>query len=398
MDVLKEIEKHGLTLEEYEKILNTISDKKDGIVDLDWSDICDMYELKLNKDSVRKANDSLFGGYFVKKYFEYKNENSFTDSEIIQRIEEKKKELKLEQIRIQDEKRVNNKYMRATARHDRLVETLKNEMSNFEPLEINRTTKFINGHTQASLLISDLHYGIECDNYWNKYNMKIANDRMMKLVDDVVYYCKCHKVSVLHIELLGDLISGFIHKTLEIENEVNVIKQVIGCSELLSNCINKLANELEVINVYITHGNHSRAKANYKENVEVENFEYLIWEFLKLRVAREDVIFNESDIDETIIHYKINDEHIFGTHGHLDKVNSVAQNFATMFNGTKIKAIHCGHLHHEYTNSVNNIKVVMNSTASGVDNHSKNLRYVGNPSQTLLIYDGNNTININIEL
>ena len=398
MNIDKELAKQGLTLEQYDSILKDIADKKDGITDLDWSDICDKYNLQLNKDSIRKMNDGLFGGYFVKKYMEQKIENGISDNEVIQQIEDKKRELSSERIRVQDEKRANSKYMRAAARHDRIVETFKRELQNFEPLEIKEVNKNQYKHNEASLLISDLHYGISCNNYWNKYDTSIAKKRMEHLTSEVIRYCKVMCVDVIHIELLGDLISGFIHKTLEIENEVNVINQVIECSEILAQCINIIANNIPTVNVYITHGNHSRTKANYKENVEVENFEYLIWEFLRLRVVRDNVNFIENDIDTTFIHYEIEGEHVFGVHGHLDKVNSIAQNFSTMFNGMKIKAIHCGHLHHEYTNCVNGIKVVMNSTASGVDEHSKNMRYVGKPSQTLLVYDNTNTININIEL
>lgn len=383
---------------QFEYIIRITNGKKDKSLDIDyveWSEL--VYGKSYSSDVARR----MFYGVerFISVYEEEKELiHNIDDSEIIKKIEEKTKELKFEQVKVQDERRVNNRYIRATARHERLLDTLREELSKFEPLKINKVDKYRRGYTQASLLISDLHYGIECDNYWNVYNTDIANKRMMKLVEDVIYYCQCHDVSILHVELLGDLISGYIHRTLEIENEVDVIKQVIGCSELLAVCINRLADELDTVKVYITHGNHSRTKPNYKENVEIENFEYLIWEFLKLRVTRDDVVFHKSDIDETIIHYEIDGEHIFGTHGHLDKVNTVAQNFATMFNGTKIKAIHCGHLHHEYTNCHNGIKVIMNSTASGVDNHSKNMRYVGNPSQTLLIYHGENTININIEL
>lgn len=384
---------------DFEYIKRVTKGKSDKTLDIDYSEwaIC-VYGKEYSSDVARRMFYGVDRLLDVISEEEFKVVKSSTEEELIREIEEKKKELALEKIRVQDEKRINSKYMRAYARHDRMVETIREEMSKFKPLAYEIVVKENNFSKQASLLISDLHYGIAVDNYWNFYNTKIAQERMLKLVEDVVRYCEKHEVHTLHIELLGDLLSGYIHKTLELENEVNMVQQVIGCAELLSVCINELANRISKVNVYMTLGNHGRMNPNKKESVDAENFEYLVWEFIKMRCVRNDVQYFENDIDETFICYEVDGEKIFGTHGHYDKVSSIAQNFATMFNGTKIKAIHCGHLHHEYTNCINNIKVIMNSTASGVDTHSKNMRYVGNPSQTLLIYDGKNTINVNIEL
>ena len=52
----------------------------------------------------------------------------------------------------------------------------------------------------------------------------------------------------------------------------------------------------------------------------------------------------------------------------------------------KPSLIVCGHLHHEYSNNENGITVLMNNTMSGVDTYAKNGRYIGKPSQTLIIH------------
>lgn len=73
MDVKKELEQYGLTEEQYEECLKTILDKKNGDVDLDWSEICDQYQLPISTDSLRKANGTIFGGAFVTDYYRSKN-------------------------------------------------------------------------------------------------------------------------------------------------------------------------------------------------------------------------------------------------------------------------------------------------------------------------------------
>jgi len=69
MDIIQEINQNGLTKEQYEKCLQTIIDKKNGVEDIDWQEIVDMYELPISSVTLRKANGSIFGGYFVYEYF-----------------------------------------------------------------------------------------------------------------------------------------------------------------------------------------------------------------------------------------------------------------------------------------------------------------------------------------
>lgn len=63
----------GLDIKTYEEIVDLIVDKKNGDSDLDWSEICDKYNLPLGKDSLRKANDTIFGGAFIAEYFRNRN-------------------------------------------------------------------------------------------------------------------------------------------------------------------------------------------------------------------------------------------------------------------------------------------------------------------------------------
>lgn len=80
MDILhnfeKELAKYGLTTEIYEQICNDIDSKIEGLNDIDWSEIKDKYGINLAGDSIRKANGTIFGGYFRSQYLKNKSENS----------------------------------------------------------------------------------------------------------------------------------------------------------------------------------------------------------------------------------------------------------------------------------------------------------------------------------
>ena len=387
MDIKEKLLDYNLTEETYEELLNDIDKMKNGLMEKDWQSLIDKYDLPLNKDSLRKSMDCL-GGYLATQYWKEKfaNKSSIDSEEFLKELEMKRRELEKEKIKFQDERRTYNKYLRYDARFERLLDLLKQELSNIEPLNfIDDSYDYGNSQLEASLLISDTHLYMTADNYWNKYDIDIAKERLNQLVNKTITDCKLYNVKTLNVNLLGDLISGIIHSEIQIENQENIVRQVIGASEILAEVINTLGNKIPKVIVRMTCGNHGRVNPNKKDAVEKENFEYFIWEFLKLRVVNEKVTFEENDIDDTIIHYEVNGKHICGVHGHLDKVNSIANDFSKMFD-FKPSLIVCGHLHHEYSNNENGITVLMNNTMSGVDTYAKNGRYIGKPSQTLIIH------------
>ena len=57
---------YGLTTETYEQLLADCSNKVQKISDLDWSEICDKYNLDFNPDTIRKgAQPPLVGSALV---------------------------------------------------------------------------------------------------------------------------------------------------------------------------------------------------------------------------------------------------------------------------------------------------------------------------------------------
>jgi len=74
MDILEGLNQCGLTKEQYENCLQMIIDKKDGILDVDWNEIIQRFNLPMVADSLRRVSNSIFSGAFVAKYMkEYAN-------------------------------------------------------------------------------------------------------------------------------------------------------------------------------------------------------------------------------------------------------------------------------------------------------------------------------------
>lgn len=69
----EELQKIGLTAETYESACRDIDAKQSGSMDIDWSEIREKYGIMLNSDTIRRANGSVFGGYFRSEYFKNKS-------------------------------------------------------------------------------------------------------------------------------------------------------------------------------------------------------------------------------------------------------------------------------------------------------------------------------------
>lgn len=88
--------------------------------DLEWSDICDLLGLDLNRDSLRKSQDTEFGGIAVYK----KMKNRLIEKEPVdyqKEIQIQLQELKKERIKVADERASLNRRLREQAREEDIL-------------------------------------------------------------------------------------------------------------------------------------------------------------------------------------------------------------------------------------------------------------------------------------
>lgn len=320
------------------------------------------------------------------------NSDSLTIQELVDELEGKKVELQKERYKLQDQRRQYHSLVRTEARWEVLVDSIKDEIAKLPALNWHSHRHYLTfSGNEASLLLSDWHIGTEIDTPHNTFNLKVAQERIDKLKHDTIKHCKLNSVETLHVNIAGDMISGVIHVTTRILNQENVVSQVMTCSELLSRLINDLAIEIPSVNINYTIGNHGRVSANVKESLDSENFEYLILEFLKLRLKdTKNIRFNESKVDKEIVTYKVFGETIALVHGHREKKPFDSTKELSAFLGEKVDTVMMGHFHNF---AVRN-NVVVNGCLSGSDEYANNLRFNNAPSQVLMIHfrDGNKAL------
>lgn len=83
--------------------------------------------------------------------------------------------------------------------------------------------------------MSDLHIGATYYGFDGIYDVEIAKQRLNQYLSEIIDIQKIHAAENCVCVLLGDLISGSIHKTISITNKENVIEQVkLACEYQIS--------------------------------------------------------------------------------------------------------------------------------------------------------------------
>ena len=335
------------------------------------------------------------------------NNEPIDNDELNEEIEQKLATLFKEQTKYKDLLAVYRKKLRDEARIEVMVDAIKDTIKDLKALpQVNylntreRLSILKKGTTpnEAVLLLSDLHIGVECDNFYNQYNSKVASERMSILVANVIDYCQRNSVQRLNILNLGDCIHGVIHISARVEQEMDVINQVMVASEIISQALNLLQDAAPEVIYRSAVDNHSRVVANKNEHIEKENFSKLIDWYLQERLKNTKIKFANDNLDDTLGKFELlNGQKIMFSHGHLETVNTIMQQWV---GATKefIDYICIGHWHCEKIKSYQDARVIVNGSIVGTEQYAFNHRLFSHPAQYLLIFENTNFMPISIDL
>jgi len=315
------------------------------------------------------------------------------------KTEELKQTLYKQQVKTRDHLNAYRAALREDARVDLMKDLLKGAIKPLPKLEGEFVSTYETAEgTEAILLLSDLHIGACIDNFYNKYNVDIARRRMRKVITDTIESCKRLGVERLHVLNLGDLVHGQIHTSARLLQEIDVIDQVTTASEILAENLIELAKAIPQVMYRSCLDNHSRTMPNLKESIENENFGRIIDWYLQARLANSGIEFVDDNLDANIGFIELaNGKHLVFAHGHQDSVNSVVQAYGAATR-EHIDYVCLGHYHSTKMKTFLNSKVFINGSVMGTDEFAMSHRLFGTPEQTLLVFSGENLINITIGL
>lgn len=404
-DFEKEIAKCGLTIEEYERVLKECSDKQNRIIDCDWADIISKYNIKnpngrdslMHYDSLRKAQQTIFGGAFVSEYYKQKSDKSIavdSGGEYIKELQAQKDEIYKEKRKLYDQRREYNKLLVFDARVEHLCDELiksANKLNMEKPLEFNNTWFSANSSREAVLCWADWHYGMVTDNIWNTYNTDICRDRVKKLVEITKEFLKLNSINTLNILTLGDSSHGAIHVGCRVNSEEEACDQLMHVAELMAEAINDLSSSVNCVKVYSCYGNHMRTIQNKSESSHSDNMEKIVPWWIRERLQNnKKVEIIESEYKEFT---KINvlGSNICAVHGDLEKnfkqlgvtVNTI---FTKKFGETIDYTISADKHHIEEFEQMG-VKSILVPSLCGTDDYANSGRLYSDPAQTLMIFN-----------
>lgn len=367
--------------------------------DLTWVELAVImnYQLGINHSESYYRKESkklLVNGSLTQEFLTNEVLEQKTDSLSQQTFEELLTQIKLEKYKLSEERSQNNSYIRKLSREQTLKEIASefaNVMSSKKYLSPVCYPDKLTEDKIGILMLSDWHYGIEINNYFNKYNPQICRERISKLRDEVIKLGEQQKIKELYVVNLSDLICGRIHLTLRLESRIDVISQVMEVSEILAELLCELSSHFNIKYMDVM-DNHSRLEPNKKDSLELETLVRIIPWYLKQRLIEfKNITFLENNFADDIAAFKVFDFNVVAVHGHKDKPTHIIKNLSVMTQ-RKNDLVLSAHFHHMSIEESDDCVRFSNGSLMGVDTHAQDLRLVNKPSQTLIVSTPENVL------
>lgn len=354
-----------------------------------WQDVADILNPLLGTDYGEST--------FRKKYTAFTqmfeaNRNIFTStSSEINELNEARRALEIEKWKFRDERnewnRQNRIHARAEEKLDGLEEVLKDIGCVVFPSHIIPSS--VRSGKSMLILLSDFHIGAEYSNYFGEYDTHIAKDRVGQLLESVKKVADTHKVKDCYVCLLGDMISGSIHHSVQVTNRENVIEQIKSAAEIVGSFCYELTKMFSMVTMISVDGNHSRFDDKDRA-IHDERADQLIPFCTNMLLSHINNFYycEEANIDSGIAMFMINDKTYIAVHGDYDAfTDSGVKNLISVVQ-TIPYAVLFGHKHFPATSECSGVKMVQNGSLCGSgDQFTVERRLGGKANQTICVCD-----------
>ena len=332
---------------------------------------------------------------YLRGYNDAKEEMGTVDQQLQNMIDENKrliKEVKKEKQKLSDERVEFNRQIRQEARKESYADMVKRIIcEDVEPVNIPVHYTLFNSQTDLLCHLTDIHTGIEINNWKNVFNEDVLKQRIEKYTSDILDIRGLHQSQDCYL-VIGEILSGLIHNNLRLQNNMDLMEQFKYISELISAMLVRLANNFNHIYVYTTPGNHSRISPKKEDALDGENMDVLLPFYLKARLQNiENIDICDNTIEPEIAMFSIRGNTVMSAHGHKDSPANVVQNFTLMF-GIKPNIVLLGHRHLNGLTTVYDTKIIESGCVSGGDQYATSIRKSNRPEQTVSVIGKNGLI------
>jgi hypothetical protein len=304
-------------------------------------------------------------------------------------------DIQKEKVKMRDYNRDYAKNNRLEARLEERIDLLRDELSRIadekypeSSLRENHKVRFHQDNNDMLVILSDWHIGQSYCNIAGEFGQNSVYYMLEEYVDAVVWYSKMFDCENCYVILVGDLINGYIHSTLSMEDTTDAITQTMKAGRLVEYIINRLVLECDYNQIFVhsVSGNHSRLKPK-DLSLRSERLDRLIPWYLEgvFKNYRKKVVFRQS-ADPSLETFNIRGKEYVAVHGDFDGFDKTGSNDLSAFLGYFPYAIIYGHKHKSSFASPSRSKLIMGGSLSGAgSNHSIEHRFVGEPSQMFCV-------------
>lgn len=355
-----------------------------------WQTVADILNELLNAEYTESKYRKQYQAF--QKMFDSKKDVIFDDRKYLAELKLQQQELKKEKQKLSDERVELNRVIREQARRESYEDLIKRVITeSVEPIEMNFDTAWTYVSDSDILAhITDIHTGIEIDEYKNKFNQDILKERLERYIHRIIEIRRIHGSQNCYI-VVSEVLSGLIHNNLRLQNNMDLIEQFKYISELLSECFVKLSEEFSEVYVYTVMGNHSRISPKKEDSLQGENMDILLPFYLKAKLQNiKNIHIEDNEIQKDAALFSVRGNTVLAVHGDKDNPSTVVQNWTMMY--TRPQIVLLGHRHTNGITTVYDSKVIQSGCISGTDEYALSLRKTNKPEQYVNVVDENGLV------
>jgi len=174
--------------------------------------------------------------------------------------------------------------MREEAIDEAVIAHIKKAITGESLPQLQVTPTITTGQGIDFAVLSDLHAGAVVDSKDvpdNAYNWGILNERLDRLFNNLIIN---RENNHLHLYLLGDMLDGLIHDSLESADK-SPAEAAKDLAITLSSSIVALKEIYPQVSIYCLNGNHSRMTEKIKSTAKGFDFEFLMYSIMEAYIG-----------------------------------------------------------------------------------------------------------------
>ena len=391
--------------------------KRDGLLDLTWTEISDFFNKTFRENYTEYRTESSYRKKF-KNYIDAKDmlvKSKFIESGFDKQyneLEVKKRELQKEKVKLQTEKLEYNRWIREEARDELITEKICSAIRELPPLEVPKILPThiegrVSGNREGFLVLADPHYGVELKiiglfgEIINEYSPEIFEQRMWSLLTQTIDICQKEGFTSLNVYDLGDEVDGLLRVSQLWKLRYGVIESTIRYSRFITEWLNELSKYVYVKYQMVKDSNHCQLRllSESKGTFKNENMSYIIAEKIMDRLEKNpnfEFVQNPTGyVFDNLLGYNV-----LGIHGEVKNLENAIKEFSKTYR-VNVDFLIGAHKHHQFSSNIGfESDIISTPSIIGVDDYSLSLNKTSDPGATLFVLeqDKGKTIEYNIKL